>query len=602
MTEEDLQKTFSNLGSIDAVEIIRTKGRSFAYIDFLPSSDNSLPKLLSTYNGCMWKGGKLKLEKAKEHYIDRLKREQMEDAEAINSAQTNHVDGDEDMDASPKLKSSHDSEKEQIRIFFPKLRKFKSLPFCGTGKHKYSFQRVEARPLPLHFCDCPEHSDPVETPKETRVRNSVINRRFNRDSCPGFERLQLSKEARLQDSKIQDEGMNEEEISIMNSVMKKLLDRKTSKMETKKLQDSPKQDVPTSDFPVDTNEIEDETDDDDIKINVDSGQNNGLFSENCELQTSFVNEMAGSNEQSSYDDISTQSNHQIQDKKDKASGRKRIPLASENNEKDRAFPVSKKKVRFQPIESEEHMENPNIVTEARTKKSSTQKGVWSQKSAWKELVGNGISSSFSLSHITTTPGSKLASEEYEGHERVDNVVHENPDGEPSEPRGKEVVLAADPGGPSVGLDNPIKGSSWLQKSSWTQLVGSGNSSSFSISQILPEDMLEKRDMKKPNAFSTMKEPGTGETTAFGDPRGSKYGFAASSKKRDAKVSTPSNISGATINKKFDSEQKKQSSSRSLPGDEGGNSCTFMRSNDSLKDWMSAKTALSSALKKRNNNK
>jgi len=47
VTEEDLRKTFSNLGSVEAVDIIRTKGRSFAYINFLPSSQNSLAKLFS---------------------------------------------------------------------------------------------------------------------------------------------------------------------------------------------------------------------------------------------------------------------------------------------------------------------------------------------------------------------------------------------------------------------------------------------------------------------------------------------------------------------------------------------------------------------------
>lgn len=47
VTEEDLRNTFSRLGSLQTVEIIRTKGRSFAYINFIPSSDNSLAKLFS---------------------------------------------------------------------------------------------------------------------------------------------------------------------------------------------------------------------------------------------------------------------------------------------------------------------------------------------------------------------------------------------------------------------------------------------------------------------------------------------------------------------------------------------------------------------------
>ena len=50
VTEEDLRTTFSHLGSVRSVDIIRTKGRTFAYLNFLPSSDNSLPKLFSTVN------------------------------------------------------------------------------------------------------------------------------------------------------------------------------------------------------------------------------------------------------------------------------------------------------------------------------------------------------------------------------------------------------------------------------------------------------------------------------------------------------------------------------------------------------------------------
>ncbi|XLR43413.1 hypothetical protein HN51_027457 [Arachis hypogaea] len=82
VTKQDLHSLFSSFGNVEAVETIRTKGRSFAYLDFLPSptDDKSLSRLFSKYNGCVWKGGKLKLEKAKEYYLVRLKREWDEDA------------------------------------------------------------------------------------------------------------------------------------------------------------------------------------------------------------------------------------------------------------------------------------------------------------------------------------------------------------------------------------------------------------------------------------------------------------------------------------------------------------------------------------------
>lgn len=45
----------------------------------------------------------------------------------------------------------------------------KSLPLKGTGKHKYSFQRVEALSFPKHFCDCEEHSDPSPPSKDQQI-------------------------------------------------------------------------------------------------------------------------------------------------------------------------------------------------------------------------------------------------------------------------------------------------------------------------------------------------------------------------------------------------------------------------------------------------
>lgn len=71
----------------------------------------------------MWKGGKLKLEKAKEDYLSRLKREWTEDAELAEQLASRKVDADEKKDALPKSKEDEDFEKTQLRIFFPKLRK-----------------------------------------------------------------------------------------------------------------------------------------------------------------------------------------------------------------------------------------------------------------------------------------------------------------------------------------------------------------------------------------------------------------------------------------------------------------------------------------------
>ena len=46
VSAEDLRSLFASLGSVQSVQTIRTKGRSFAYLDFL-SDPKSLSKLFS---------------------------------------------------------------------------------------------------------------------------------------------------------------------------------------------------------------------------------------------------------------------------------------------------------------------------------------------------------------------------------------------------------------------------------------------------------------------------------------------------------------------------------------------------------------------------
>lgn len=75
------------------------------------------------------------------------------------------------------------------------------LPYKGSGKHKYSFQRVEVpSTLPLHFCDCEEHCGPSELANQTYL--SAL-----------------------------DSAAHEKELSIMHSVMNKLLKESGEKVE-----------------------------------------------------------------------------------------------------------------------------------------------------------------------------------------------------------------------------------------------------------------------------------------------------------------------------------------------------------------------------------
>jgi RNA recognition motif. (a.k.a. RRM, RBD, or RNP domain) len=44
----DIENTFASLGRVQNVELVRTNGRSFGYMDFEPQSDKALAKLFST--------------------------------------------------------------------------------------------------------------------------------------------------------------------------------------------------------------------------------------------------------------------------------------------------------------------------------------------------------------------------------------------------------------------------------------------------------------------------------------------------------------------------------------------------------------------------
>ncbi|KAK9930784.1 hypothetical protein M0R45_018095 [Rubus argutus] len=136
-------------------------------VDFLPSSDKSLSKLFATVSllflsillckidsfilfaisrlhldfvvPCM--GGKLKLHKAKEHYLVRLRQEWAEEEAACFCCSRYKSSR-----PPKKLNLLHNIDNRTPSSFgysFPALRTVKSLPFSGTGEHKYSFQRVQ---------------------------------------------------------------------------------------------------------------------------------------------------------------------------------------------------------------------------------------------------------------------------------------------------------------------------------------------------------------------------------------------------------------------------------------------------------------------------
>lgn len=137
-------------------------------------------------------------------------------------------------------------------VMYESVVQVKLLPLSGSGKHKYSFQNVEVPPLPIHFCDCEEHSI---------------------DPHP-------AKEKQTNDLEAQSGGMNEEEINIMNSVMNKLFEREkvsdaahSENGQAKERDNSAKL---ISGLQFDENEADSETDEDNLIINVVKRKNNRM--------------------------------------------------------------------------------------------------------------------------------------------------------------------------------------------------------------------------------------------------------------------------------------------------------------------------------------
>lgn len=648
VTEDEIRKTFSGLGRVDSVDVYRTKGRSFAYLDFIPSSEKSLPKLFSTYNGCMWKGGRLKLEKAKEHYLLRLKREWDDDAKLTKTAPSS----DDISDSKPSLekpKKFQALEKPNIRIFFPKLSKMKSLPFGGTGKHKYSFQRIEVPPLPIHFCDCEEHCDSFYREKETT---------FDRETADG--------------------GIKKEELSIMESVMKKLFEKESHSKavpDRGKLTDERNSSAEIIDIPVDEIMSDPPSDEDNLIINIVAGgkESMPLLGNQAEKTTRGNKELIHGRSNTSKDrpvnslNTSQRNNVESFNKKRKLS----LSESSEGNEHESLNAKRKKSLPVTP----KGQEDQGLEAKPRPQKSNNNIS-WSQKSAWKDLIGKKADTSFQFSSVVpSVPSTKedqpdssssmpsnssvkvdlpqtlysvpsIASAKVKqpqsshslacisstmeersrpgglnvitnstSEEKQNTLQHGNPESEimhPKDQQDTEGLALASQNDVSV---NTARGAAWRQKSSWTQLVADANKNSFSISQVLPGLSFETQAPSQPNAADVANTSNGEDRNLCKLDKQENTGHGIEVKNRPLHAAPGNSDAKSTV--ELESEQTKGSSvvgnreatalklenrrpliRKPISVADFGETCSFMRSADSLKEWAKAKASLSNSLKKK----
>lgn len=87
------------------------------------------------YNGCVWKGGRLRLEKAKEHYLLRLRREWAEDAAHVGTADSSEMTKNFCASKIPSSFLPSENKQEQLQIFFPRLRKVFTISHVTCVQH-----------------------------------------------------------------------------------------------------------------------------------------------------------------------------------------------------------------------------------------------------------------------------------------------------------------------------------------------------------------------------------------------------------------------------------------------------------------------------------
>lgn len=567
ITTGDMVNIFSPIGRVHAVEFVRTNGRNFAFMDFEPSSDRSLAKLFSTYNGCTWRGGKLKLEIAKEPYLTRLKREWAEDIKLASVPPPTKEN--------LELVRSHSPSQEisKIRIYFPKLRKVKPLPFKGTGKHKYSFQRIEVPPLPIHFCDCEEHSKALEATsqkylsplsivvheKERNMITNVINKLMggDKDEIPSDKKMQVALDPKLLNSRNVETHSIEAEVS--------------------------------------------ESDDDNLVMNIGVGAEDDILMQLKGGMTQLTCQESGFGDPQSFKSglVPTKADSGKRKKSEgtnassikpnkrarpvSADGHsKPVPTLAISNKLTSTDSIADSVPSLPLISSEGSAHAPKILAETQNTERQTSQNMsnsqpaegqsWLQKASWKDLVGGRGNSSFSISNV------------------LSGLISASPEMHKAKIRA-ETLNAERQNGPNTCNAQSEEGQSWIHKSSWKDIVGGRGSSSFSLSNVLSGLTSASPEIKHNNLGekSRREMPQNGQISPGIDPKAPiRSGTLEKKSKKSSSPVEDKPIEGLQ-------EQRKQS-----PESRFGEACPFMRNAESEQQWSKAKAALSGYLKKTSN--
>ncbi|KAL0012287.1 hypothetical protein SO802_007395 [Lithocarpus litseifolius] len=413
--------------------------------------------------------------------------------------------------------------------------------------------------------------------------------------------------------------MNEEEINIMNSVMNKLFEREkvldaahSGNGQAKERDNSAKL---ISGLQFDENEADSETDEDNLIINVVKRKNNRM-----DLLGVQEKEQISENQDLSGKRTSKDGQNQNALKEQKRNtvppNKKRKSLNQESDENGSLSAITRGKGKLKTHSDESAVLGAQLAEPESGIQQSAPVISWSQKSSWRALVGDKSNTSFSVSHIL--PGiasSKEQQPKFDGSSVTDSTVSKNDNlvrhGDHLESHSSETIkefTETQPAKPSAASSNSGRGAAWLQKSSWTQLISKNNNSSFSLEQLLPGISYEKQVQAKPNSVHIVDSTNGEHSDLRKDDNSELPGNGStilvtgkdirSTPERHQQTVVGNNEAPAPIfERKHDSAAKLTSTRNVLIGE----TCSFMRSAASLKEWSKAKAALSGSLKRKSVN-
>ncbi|XP_010934432.1 protein REPRESSOR OF SILENCING 3 isoform X2 [Elaeis guineensis] len=385
----------------------------------------------------------------------------------------------------------------------------KILPFKGTGKHKYSFQRTEVPPLPLHFCDCEEHYE--------------LSKTVGQDYLSSLNKAAYEKER-----------------SIMTSVMNKLFQKEETEISAsgmiKLAENENTMDPSNNDIQVKETEEIQEADADNLVTNIGMGQSGDMLAQLRGRETLLVNQES-------------------------------------------------RLAKLKPFKNKLMRNKAHSQKQQKTALSGASEVVLNQESG-PMVAGKTAEDEFT----SILPRNKIP----EGHQELETVT-------------EAPVLNSQMEVERSTVES-TRSNSWIQKSSWKDLVGGLGNNSFSISNVLPG--ISSLETKLPNA--------SGPDTITSAAKKRKVqteveGSKSLEVKRDIQQKQDVAPDLVELPRKGDrnkavvedgtgepQENGQQQHKRTIPKVNIGEVCTFMRSAESEKQWTKAKSALSRYLKKKSN--